>query len=440
MIKKNPIRSIVFGFLIVILMGAFLLMLPLSSKDGNLDIVDALFMSTSATCVTGLSVISLAKLTLFGQLVILALIQVGGFGYMSMTSLIFLTFKKHLSYRDKLILKEALSYPEIHSITGFFKRIMIFAVMCEIVGAFLLFFVFYPKMGIEKGIYYAIFHSISAFNNAGFSLFSNSLVGYRYDLLLNFTIMALIVVGGIGFVVIDELYLFKKGKIRYLSLHAKTVLLSTAILIFSAAILIYAIERHGILANHGFFKDMLVSLFQSITTRTAGFNTVDLSYMHNSTLFLFVMLMFIGASPASTGGGIKTTTAAVVFLAMYSYISGEKEVVAFKRRIPDETVYKSFVVMVLSFMVVSLSAFVLSDIEKVGFLAALFESVSALSTVGLSVSKTSLSLSAGFNDFGKLLITLLMFVGRVGLFSFSVALFRKKVLRSYRLPEGRIFV
>ncbi len=440
MIAKNPLRSIVLGFLIVILTGALLLMLPLSSKSGGLSPVNALFMSTSAVCVTGLAVVSLTKLTLFGQLVILALIQVGGFGYMSMTSMIFLTFKKHLSYRDKLILKEALSYPEMHSITGFFKRIMVFAVMCEIVGASLLFFVFYPDMGIEKGIYYAIFHSISAFNNAGFSLFSDSFVGYKYNLLLNLTIMSLIVVGGIGFIVIDELYLFKKGKIRYLSLHVKTVLLSTAILIFGGAILIYAIEKHGILANHGFFKDMLVSVFQSITTRTAGFNTVDLSYMHNSTLFLLVVLMFIGASPASTGGGIKTTTAATVFLAIYSYIRGEKEVVAFRRKIPDETVYKSFVVIVLSFMVVSVSAFVLSDIEKVNFLAALFESVSALSTVGLSVSKTSLSLSASFNDFGKLLITLLMFMGRIGLFSFSVALFKKKVLRSYRLPEGRIFV
>ncbi|AEA33257.1 TrkH family potassium uptake protein [Hippea maritima] len=438
-ITKNPLKAIVLGFFAVIVLGCVLLLLPFSSKNGT-SLVDALFTSTSAVCVTGLITLPMSHFTLFGQIVILALIQVGGFGYMSMTSFVMIAFKRKLTYKDKLLLKEALNYPEMHSITSFFKRIMFFGIFCELVGAIILMFAFAPKMGLEKGLYYAVFHSISAFNNAGFSLFADSLVGYKYNVVVNFTIMSLIVLGGIGFIVIDELFLYKKGKISYLSLHTKAVLSFTAALIIGGALLIFLLERNGILAHHSFLKDALVSFFQSITTRTAGFNTIDLSYMHNSTIFLFVILMFIGASPGGTGGGIKTTTAFVVLKAIYSYIRGEKDVNAFKRRVSDEVVYKSFVVLSLSFIVVSLSSFILSDIENVNFLKVLFESVSAISTVGLSIGNTNVSLSGSFDDLGKLIIIVLMFVGRVGLFSFSVALFRRKSTKHYRLAEGRIFV
>ncbi len=436
---SNPLRAILLGFLTVILIGTVLLMLPLSSRNG-VSFINALFTSTSAVCVTGLIVVSMSHFTLFGQLVILFLIQIGGFGYMSFTSFIFLTFKKKLSYRDKIILKEAFNYPEMYSIVGFFRRIMIFAFTCEFVGAILLFFVFYPNMNFLKAAYFAIFHSISAFNNAGFSLFSNSFADYKYNALLNFTVIFLIVLGGIGFVVINEFYLYLKKKINFLSLHVKVVLLTTILLIFVPTILIYVLEVNGVLQSHGFFKDILVSLFQSVTTRTAGFNTIDLSFMHNSTLFLLVILMFIGASPGGTGGGVKTTVASSVAAAVYSYIRGEKEVILFNRKIPDEAIYKSLVVIILSFFILSLAAFALSDIESVNFLSALFESVSALSTVGLSISTTNLSLSASFDAIGKLIIILLMFAGRVGLFSFSVALFGKKKSRSYSLPVGRMFV
>ncbi|WP_025270423.1 TrkH family potassium uptake protein [Hippea sp. KM1] len=438
-ITKNPLKAIVLGFLSVIVLGSVLLLLPFASK-GTTSLVDALFTSTSAVCVTGLITLPMSHFTLFGQIVILALIQVGGFGYMSMTSFVMIAFKRKLTYKDKLLLKEALNYPEMHSITSFFRRIMIFGLLCEFVGAVVLMVVFVPKMGLLDGFYYAVFHSISAFNNAGFSLFADSLVGYKYNVLVNFTIMSLIVLGGIGFIVLDELFLYRRGNIGYLSLHTKVVLSFTAFLIVGGAVLIFLLERDGILAHNSFFKDALVSLFQSITTRTAGFNTVDLSYMHNSTIFLFVILMFIGASPGGTGGGIKTTTAFVVLKAIYSYIRGERDVDAFKRKVPDEVVYKSFVVLSLSFIVVSLSSFILSDIENVNFLRVLFESVSAISTVGLSISNTNVSLSGSFDDLGKIVIIVLMFVGRIGLFSFSVALFRKKSTRNYRLAEGRIFV
>ncbi len=437
--NKNPLRTIVLGFFTVILLGTVLLLLPMSSK-GGITFVNALFTATSAVCVTGLIVVSMSHFTLFGQLVVLSLIQIGGFGYMSVTSFVLLSFRKKLSYRDKMLLKEAFNYPEMHSIVNFFKRVMIFALISEFVGAIFLSVAFCPQMGFGKGLYYAIFHAVSAFNNAGFSLFSNSFMGYKYNVLVNFTVIFLIVLGGIGFMVIDEVYLFLKKKIKFLSLHVKVVLSTTAFLIVFPAFLIYLLEAHGVLQHQSFFKDLLVSLFQSVTTRTAGFNTVDLSFMHNSTLFLMVILMFIGASPGGTGGGVKTTVAASVAMAIYSYIRGEKEVLAFSRRVPDEVIFKSLVVVILSFFIVSVSAFVLSDVESVNFLSALFESVSALSTVGLSVSTTKLSLSASFDSFGKLLIIFLMFAGRIGLFSFSVALFRKKAGRRYSLPVGRIFV
>ena len=437
--NKNPLRTIIIGFFTVIVSGTVLLLLPISSK-GGVSLINALFTATSAVCVTGLIVVSMSHFTLFGQLVILLLIQIGGFGYMSLTSFILLSFRRKLTHRDKLILKEAFNYPEMHSVVGFFKRIMIFALLSEFFGFLLLSVVFVRKFGFGKGLYFALFHSVSAFNNAGFSLFPNSFVAFKFNLLLNFTIMLLIVLGGMGFIVVDEFFLFFKRKLRFLSLHIKLVSLATLLLIFLPALLIYLLEFKGTLKGYGFLNGFLVSLFQSVTTRTAGFNTIDLSFLHNSTLFLMVVLMFIGASPGGTGGGVKTTVAATVSLAIYSYIRGEKEVVAFKRKIPDEVVYKSFVVVVLSFVIVSISAFALSDIESVNFLSALFESVSALSTVGLSVSTTNLSLSASFDTFGKLLIIFLMFAGRIGLFSFSVALFRKRSSRRYSLPAGRIFV
>ncbi len=438
MIKhKNPLRVIILGFLSVIILGSIALMLPFSAKHG-LSLVNAMFMSTSAVCVTGLSVVSLSKLTIIGQLTILLLIQIGGLGYMSVTSFVLLSFRKKLSYENKLILKESLSYPTMYDLVGFFKRILIFVVLCEFLGAILLAVVFYGKFGF-KGVYYGIFHSISAFNNAGFSVFSNSLMDFRYNIVVNFVVIALIILGGVGFLVIDEIILFWSKKLKRLSLHTKIVLYSTVFLIILGTVVIFFIERSGILQDQGFFKDILVSFFQSVTTRTAGFNTVDISYMHSSTLFLFVILMFIGASPAGTGGGIKTTTAFIVFLSIYSYIRGENDVIAFKRKIPFEVVQRAFVIFSLSSIVIVFTSFVLSDVEKFSFLSVLFEVVSAISTVGLSMGK-HLSLSSEFNDFGKIIIILLMFVGRVGIFTFSIALLKKRRVRRYKLPEGRVFL
>jgi trk system potassium uptake protein TrkH len=434
---KNPLRSVLLGFLSVIFIGSVLLFLPFSTKQ-PISFINAFFTSTSAVCVTGLSVVSIKNFTDIGQVIIMLLIQIGGLGYMSVTSFLLLSFKRKLSYEDKLMLKESLSYPTMHDLFGFFYRILLFVFISEFLGALLLSIVFYGKMGV-LGIYYGIFHSISAFNNAGFSLFSDSLVSYQYNIVVNFVVMALIVIGGIGFLVVDEFFLYKSGKIKRFSVHTKLVLVSTVFLIIIGTVFIFLIERNGILQHRGIWQDLLVSLFQSVTTRTAGFNTVDISYMRPSTIFLFVILMFIGASPSGTGGGIKTTTAFVVFLSIYSYIRGEDEAIVFKRRIPAKTIERAFVIFSLSSIFIVFVAFILSDFEKFPFLSVLFETVSAISTVGLSVGK-NLSLSAQFSDIGKLIIILLMFVGRVGIFTFSIALLKKRVKRRYRLPEGRVFL
>lgn len=435
-VKHNPLRIIVLSFLFVILFGSILFLLPYSFKN-PISLTDALFMSTSAVCVTGLSVVDINNFTLFGQLVLLFLIQIGGLGYMSITTFFLLSFKKKISYEDKLILKESLSYPSFYGLLDFLKRVILFVFLSEFIGSIILAFSFYHKLGM-KGVYYGIFHAVSAFNNAGFSLFNNSLIGFKYNIAVNFTIMALIILGGIGFLVVDEIILYKTKKIKRLSLHTYIVLSSTVILIIAGAILMFVIEKNHALQSGSFFKDTLLSLFQSVTTRTAGFNTIDLTLMHNTTIFIFIVLMFIGASPSGTGGGIKTTTAAIVFLSIYSYIKGEKDTTIFKRRVAETVVKKSFVIVTLSIIIITLSALILSDFEHYRFINVLFEAVSAVSTVGLSISN-HLSLSSQFSDFGKIIITILMFVGRIGIFSFSIALFRKRNLKSYKLPEGRIF-
>ena len=433
---KNPLQTILFGFLFFIILGSLALYMPFSYQ-GHLPYIDALFTSTSAVCVTGLTVVSMNHFTLIGQLIILLLIQIGGLGYMASTSFLLLSFKKNFSYTDKLTLKESLSYPSMHNILDFFKRVILFVFICEFLGFIILSAVFSHYYGFEAGIYYGLFHSISAFNNAGFSLFSNSLIGFKNNVIVNITIMSLIIIGGIGFVVVDELVLYKRKLIKKLSIHVKLVLLITFVLIFFGALLFFAIEYNNTLANEGIFSKILVSLFQSVTTRTAGFNSIDLTHMHNTTIFLCIILMAIGASPGGTGGGIKTTTAGVVILFLYSYIKGEEDTNIFGRRIPDNIIKKSLVIMSLSMILITVSAFVISDIENMNFLDILFEVVSALSTVGLSISN-HLSLSSLFTDTSKIIIIMLMFIGRIGIFSFAVAIFKKHKVRKYKVPEGRV--
>ena len=435
---NNPLQTILFGFLFFIVLGSVVLYMPFSYQ-GHLTYIDALFTSTSAVCVTGLTVVSMNHFTLIGQLIILLLIQIGGLGYMASTSFLLLSFKKNFSYADKLILKESLNYPSMHNILDFLKRVILFVFICEFLGSIILSVVFSHYYGLEKGIYYGIFHSISAFNNAGFSLFGNSLIGFKNNIIVNITIMSLIVVGGIGFIVVDELILYKQKFIKRLSIHVKLVLLITIVLIFFGALLFFTIEYNNTLGNEGFFSKMLISLFQSITTRTAGFNSIDLTHMHNTTIFLCTMLMAIGASPGGTGGGIKTTTAGVIILFLYSYIKGEENTNIFGRRISDNIIKKSLVIMSLSTILITISAFVISDIENMNFLDILFEVVSALSTVGLSISN-HLSLSSVFTDTSKIIIIMLMFIGRIGIFSFAAAIFKKRRVKKYKVPEGRVLV
>lgn len=440
--KKNPARILILGFLSFILLGTVLLMLPVSTVNG-ISLVDALFTSTSAICVTGLIVKDTPNdFTFFGQIVILFLIQAGGFGYMTSATIILLLLGKRIGLGERLIMKEALNVISLEGIVKFAKRVLYFTLLFESVGALLLILRFMPDMPLSKAVFYGIFHSISAFNNAGFSLFSDSLIQYRGDWLVNMVIAALIISGGIGFIVISDVYFYWKGKLARISLHSKIVFATTAVLLLVGTFMIFIFEYSNpdTLAEMSFKDKLLVSFFSAVTARTAGFNTVDYSNLRIETLFLTIILMFIGASPGSTGGGIKTTTFAVVIASLYSMIQSTRDAVMFKRRLPLETVSRSFLITALAAMFVVVIALLVIRYEDTRYLSTIFEVTSAFGTVGLSIGDGGVrSFSAMFTPVGKLLIIFAMFAGRLGPLTLVVAIIRKREDR-FRYPEGRITI
>ncbi len=421
----SPARIILIYFLIIILGGAFLLKLPISTTS-PISFIDALFTSTSAVTVTGLIVRDTPReFTFFGQMVILLLIQVGGLGYMTFSAFFLLTLKQRLRYKEKLVLAETLNYPEVYGVMKFFKKVLFYAFTIEIAGTLFLFPIFYQKIKEPaKALWIALFHSISAFNNAGFSLFSDSFMSYAGCISLNLVITTLIILGGIGFFVLEDLELYLRRKKRNLSVHTKLVFLITAFLILAGFFWMFLVEFHlnPLFKNLPLKNKILMSYFTSVTTRTAGFTTVDLSKVSESTLFFLDILMFIGGSPGGTAGGVKTITAIIVFLTIWSYIRGKNEVLFCKRAIPEDTIKKSLVILSVGFLLETMVALILSRIENTPVVYTLFETVSAFSTVGLSVGNGGvLSYCASFETFGKILIILSMLIGRVGFLSFLIA-------------------
>jgi trk system potassium uptake protein TrkH len=438
--KKNPARILIYGFLSFILLGTALLMLPVSTV-GGISIVDAFFTSTSAICVTGLIVKDTPNdFTFFGQVIILLLIHAGGFGYMTSATIVMLLLGKRIGLSDRLIMKEALNVISLEGIVKFAKGVFIFTLLFESAGALLLSIRFMRDMPTVKAVYYGIFHSVSAFNNAGFSLFSDSLIKYRGDWLVNLVIAALIISGGIGFIVISDLFNYFKGRLARISLHTKIVLSATAILITAGTLLIFIFEYSnpntfiGMPLNEKF----LAAFFASVTTRTAGFNTIDYSNLRIETLFLSIILMFIGASPGGTGGGIKTTTFALVIASLCAMVRGARDTVMFRRRIPLETVSKSFLIATLAALFVVIISLMIIRYEDTKYLSTVFEVTSAFGTVGLSVGDGgSRSLTSLFTPIGKLLISFAMFAGRLGPLTLVVAVVSRKE-EHFRYPEGRI--
>ncbi len=437
-IRKEPARFIILTFLLIIIIGGILLSLPISSKSGKFtNPIDALFTANSATCVTGLVVVDTGThYTFFGQIVILILIQIGGLSYMTIFTFLALLLGRKIPLLDRIILKESINFFSVGGIIKLARRILFIVLIFEGVGAVILASVFVKDYGILTGLFYGIFHSVSAFCNSGFDLLGNfiSLTNYKGNILLNITLILLIITGGIGFGVISEIIDFHKSK--KLSLHTKLVLTVTAILIISGTVLIFLFERNNLstLKPLTIKEKILTSIFQAVTPRTAGFNTINIGYLNLSTLILLILFMFIGASPGGTGGGIKTSTFAIILMNIKNTIKGREGVTIYDRCVDSSTVKKSYLIFTASIFLIFLSTFLLSITEKFGLINILFEVTSAFGTVGLSTGITPY-----LSPFGKIIIMFTMFVGRVGILSILTSISVKKPQRTY-LPEDKVMV
>ncbi len=402
----------------------------------KLSLIDRIFTATSATCVTGLTVINIySKLSLTGQLVLLTLIQLGGLGLMVFSTVLFLIIGKKISLQDKITLKESLNKSDLLSLTSLIKYIIIFTFSMEILGAGILFFKWKTISPPLLRLYFSIFHSISAFCNAGFSLFSNSLIRYANDPVTILTISLLVIIGGLGFFVNFEIRKFFKYKLKSLfkkpenvelfkfSLHSKTVISMTIILILIGIFFLGIFEYNNILIEKNIGNKFLIVYYQSITARTAGFNTVSIFNLSNGSLLILILLMFIGGSPGSTAGGIKTTTFSIVFFVIRSFFQGKDKVVAFYRTIKNEIIQKTLTIFILALSVnfVGFLLILAKEGDNFSFISILFEVVSAFGTVGLSTGITPL-----LSTFSKIIIILLMFLGRIGPLTLAISLIKKE--------------
>lgn len=440
MFYLDPPKILVLGFSFIILIGAFLLTLPAATVDGKgLPWLDALFTATSATCVTGLVVVDTGTtFTLFGQLVILALIQIGGLGFMTFATLFALILGKRISLKERLLIKESLNNLSIDGVVRLVKRILIFTAVIELIGGILLAIRFSFDMPLPKAIYFGFFHAISNFNNAGFDLMGDfrSLTGYVDDPLVTLVVCTLITLGGIGFIVMNEVYEYRQ--MRRFSLHTKIVFVMSSILVVFGTILIFILEYHNpkTLQPLSPLGKFLASLYQAVTPRTAGSNTLNIPDLTQPTLFLIIFLMFIGASPGSTGGGIKTTTFATLLGAVWSNIKGKEDVIFFRNRILYDTIYKALTVTVSGLFVVMMITMLLTITEpNKDFLMILFEATSAFATVGLSMG-----LTPELSPVGKILIILTMFAGRVGPLTIAYAVTLHRKPDPFKFPKGKIMI
>ncbi|MEL7566986.1 MAG: TrkH family potassium uptake protein [Dehalobacterium sp.] len=437
-IKLAPPQILSLGFIIMILLGTILLTLPISTTDGKgCSWLNALFTSTSATCVTGLIVVDTGTyFSRFGQVVIAALIQVGGLGFMSMSVLIALALGKRIMLKERLIIQEALNQINMDGIIRLTKYMLGVTFLIEGTAALFLAIRWSTDLGWGRALYYGVFHAISAFCNAGFDLFSVSFVNYRGDLTVNLVISLLFIIGGIGITVILDIgNYFSRHKLK-LSLHSKMVLSISAILILIGMAMVFLMESNNTLAGISWSEKILASYFQAVTPRTAGFNTLPIGEMRDGTLFFLLILMFIGASPGSTGGGIKTTTFGTVFLLIISIIKGKNEVKAFERSIPNEIVYKALTILIISLGIVIINTTILLFTETADGIQVLFEVVSAFGTVGLSTGITPT-----LSSIGKIIIIFTMFLGRVGPLTLAFALTQRMRKGSeIRHPEEKINV
>jgi trk system potassium uptake protein TrkH len=431
------------SFVILIFMGAVLLMLPFA-HIGQLSFIDAIFTATSATCVTGLIVKDTAlDFTPFGHVIILVLIQIGGLGYMTAVTFFALMRGKKLGHRDRLILKESLNHPGMDGIFRFLKIVFASIIIIEVTGAVILTLRFWHDMSLGDAVWFGLFHSISAFNNAGFSLFSTNLMDYRGDLIINITIPFLIILGGLGYLVLLELYNYRKQSLVRLSTHTKIVLWTTGFLILSSMAIILSLEwtNPKSLGSMDTYNKILSAWFAAVNYRTAGFNTIDFSTFTDSDLFFGTIYMVIGGSPGGTAGGIKTTAFALAIIGVWFTLRGDNQPHAFRRSLSSYQINKAYAIIFVASFYILISTVILNETEKLHFIRTLFETCSAFGTVGISTGNGGvLSYSALFSDVGKANIILLMLMGRIGVFAFTIVLVGKAMQSRIKYAEGKVII
>ena len=441
----TPNRLFAASFAAVILAGTILLWLPFSATRGHLTFVNALFSSTSAVCVTGLAVIDIGKdLTVPGQVITIFLFQIGGLGIITFSTVFFVLMGRSMSFKGREIVQSTFLHTPRRDFMVIAKAVLWFTFVTEFLGTLFLFIRFSSDFPVGMALYHAVYNAISAFNNCGYSLFSDNLMKYQGDLIVNFTVMGLIVHGGIGFIVQYEVLSWLRGKQKRLSVHTKIVLVTTTVLIVSGALLFFIFERNHIIKDIPVVNKFLASLFQSVTPRTAGFNTVDIGALTNATLLLMIILMFIGASPGSTGGGVKTTSSAILGLLIWTRLKGNMDVNVFNRTIPKEIVGRSvsiifasgFSVAIIWGVLLIAGEWYLPPLEtRHHFVEYLFDTVSAFGTVGLSMGVTP-----KLNDIQKLALVLMMFVGRVGPLTLAFSLSREAGKKKFTFAEEGVMV
>jgi trk system potassium uptake protein len=440
--EHKYVKSIFLGYLFIIFLGAVLLSLPIS-HIGELDFIDALFTSASATSVTGLIVISTAEtFTFVGEFIILALIQMGGIGYMSLVIIFFLSFNQKLNIDEKRAMKQSLDLPTLH-VGAFAKKILAFVLFIEFVGAIILTFRFLDNYEFSKAVWFGLFHSISAFNNAGFSLFSDVLIGYQSDTIVLFTICFLIILGGLGYFVLIEIYENRRFSKRF-TIHTRIMLYGTVILIVFGMVLFLSIEWNNpkTFGALSFYDKILNAFFLSVNFRTAGFNSIDLASLKDSSLFFSTLFMMTGAGQGSTAGGIKITTIAILIITViYILKESNQQPSIFKRTIEQKVINKALAIIISSSFFVLFAVLILVETQNLPFMNILFEVVSAFATVGVSTGNGDiLSLSQQFDTFGKIVIIILMVAGRLGVFAFGIILVGKAKTKHFKYPLGKIII
>ncbi|GIO21366.1 Ktr system potassium transporter B [Oceanobacillus oncorhynchi subsp. incaldanensis] len=436
----SPPQLVMLIFILLITIGTILLALPVSSANGiSIGWKDALFTATSAVCVNGLVVIDTgSSFSTFGQITIMILIQIGGLGFMTLGVIIAILLGKRIGLKQRLVIQQTTHSSSNQGLVKLCLYIILIALSFEIIAAIILTFRWMGDMGLGQAMYYALFHSVSAFNNAGFALSSDSLSAYIQDPIVNIIIITLFVSGGLGYIVIVEL--FRKHSWRKFSLHTKVVLMTSGLLMISGFFLLFLLEsfNSATFGELNLGERISAAFFQSATPRSAGFNTIDIGSMLSSSQLLLIILMFIGASSGGTGGGIKTNTFVVLILATINTFRGGGQIHVFQRRIAIDTVMRALAVVVSSLACVLIVALLLTITEGMleeHFLEVLFEATSAFSTTGLSMGLTS-----ELSPIGKIIVTITMFAGRLGPLTLAYALAKKKRNSKIGYPEDHILI